>query len=519
MRYLVSVLFLSLALSSFGQTTWADDVATIFYQKCSKCHNPNGIAPFSLVTYSEVSPMAGAIYDAVNQDRMPPWPPNNDYQQYIHNRELDAADKILVLDWLTNGAPEGNASNTPPPPAFPTDALLGAGDLELQIPTYMSKAQSGQDDYVCFSLPTGLTQGRDIKSVEIIPGNRSIVHHALVYIDPDGSSFTDTVGGDCASPSSQNSVLVTGYTPGATPMTLPTVSPMKLGIPLPANSKIVLAMHYPDGSYGEYDSTRVIFHFYPPGTTGIRTVYAAPLLSNWFFALPPNQMTDLTATYPNSGTINLEASILSVFPHMHLIGQSIKAYGLDPSNDTIPLIDIPHWDFHWQDFYWFKHAQHFEIGSSMKAEATYNNTTSNPHNPNNPPQWVGPGENTTDEMMLVYFHFMGYQPGDELYDLEQLMQQATLIELPEDESGLKVYPNPSSGDFHLSMKNFPNAEDFQIRIYDTQGKLVRDWKNVPSAQNWVWDGKSNDGAETMKGVYILSANIGGSFYSTRLIRF
>lgn len=517
MRILYSFLLVFIASASFGQT-WSDDVAEIVYEKCATCHNPNGIAPFSLITYSEVSPMAGAIYDAVNQDRMPPWPPNNDFQQYVHNRALDANQKTTILNWLTAGAPEGNASNTPPPPAFPTDALLGPGDLELQIPTYMSKAQSGDDDYVCFTLPTGLTTDRTIKYVEVIPGNRSIVHHALVYIDIDGTSLTDTVGGDCASPSSQNSVLVTGYTPGSSPLTLPGVTPMKLGIPLPANSNIIMTMHYPDGSYGEYDSTRVIFHFYPPGETGIRQVYAAPLVSNWLFALPPDQVTEVTAQYPNSGTINVEASVLSVFPHMHLVGQSIKAWGLDPSNDTIPLIDIPHWDFHWQDFYFFKHAQHFEIGSKIEAKGSYNNTTTNPHNPNNPPEWVWPGENTADEMFLVYFHFMGYQAGDELYDIEELMT-AGLKDLPADKSGLRVYPNPSSGEFHLELKDQKNAKDFNIRIYDTQGKLIREWKEVPNAQDWSWDGTQKDGSNCRKGVYILSANIEGQFYSTRLIRF
>ncbi len=517
MRNLLSIFFIAFSLSAFGQT-WADDVADIFYEKCATCHNPNGIAPFSLVSYSEVSPMAGAIYDAVNQKRMPPWPPNNDYQQYVHNRALEGTQKTTILNWLTAGAPEGNPANTPPPPAFPVNAILGSGDLELQIPTYMSKAQAGNDDYVCFSLPTGLTTNRTIKYVEVIPGNRGIVHHALVYIDPDGTSVTDTTGGDCASPSSQNSVLVTGYTPGSSPLTLPTVSPMKLGIPLPANSKIIMAMHYPDGSYGEFDSTRVIFHFYPPGETGIRQVYAAPLISNWTFLLPPNQVTQVSAQYPNTGTINTAATVLSVFPHMHLVEQKIKVWGLDPSNDSIPLMDIPHWDFHWQDFYFFKNAKRFDVGSKIQATGFYDNTTANPHNPNNPPAWVWPGENTSDEMFLVYFHFMGYQAGDELHDIEELMALG-LKDLPKDNSSIHVYPNPSSGEFKLELTDQKNAKDFSIRIYDTQGKVIRSWKEVPSANEWVWDGKQEDGAECRKGVYILSANIDGQFYSTRLIRF
>lgn len=518
MRGIPFLLFLVIGLKSIAQT-WSGEVANIFYDKCASCHNPNGIAPFSLINYSEVSPMAGAIYDAVNQDRMPPWPPNNNYQSYVHNRALDANQKTTILSWLTAGAPEGNSSATPPPPAFPTNAILGNGDLTLQIPTYMSKAQSGQDDYVCFAIPTGLTQQRMIKSVEIIPGNRSIVHHALIYIDPDGTSPTDTVGGDCASPGSPNATLVTGYTPGSTPMTLPAVDPMKLGIPLPQGSNVVFAMHYPEGSYGEYDSTKVIFHFYPVNETGIRQVFAAPLLANWTFALPPNQTTHVSAQYPNAGGIAVDASMLSVFPHIHLLGESIKSYGLNPTGDTIPLIDIPHWDFHWQDFYFFKNIKRFAQGSSLKAEGTFNNSTTNSHNPNNPPIWVYPGLNTADEMFLVYFHFMAYQAGDENYDMEALMTAGlSEIDLNKD-SEIQVYPNPSSGNFQLHFDDKSAGQNLQVRIYDTQGKLVREWLNVPNANDWFWDGHTENGSASKKGVYILSANMNGKFYTTRLIRF
>lgn len=517
MRVLISLLFFFSITFSWGQT-WSGEIASLFYDKCAKCHNSNGIAPFSLVTYSEVSPMAGAIYDAVNQERMPPWPPDNNYQQYVHNRALDALQKSAILNWLLNGAPEGNASATPPPPVFPSGALLGSGDLTLQIPTYMSKAQSGQDDYVCFSIPTGLTNDRTIKSIEIIPGNRSIVHHALIYIDPTATSITDTVGGDCGSPSSSSATLVTGYTPGATPMTLPTIAPMKLGIPLPGNSNIVFAMHYPDGSYGELDSTKVIFHFYPPNETGIRTVFAAPLIENWNFFLPANQVKSVSASYPPTGTSTYDASLLSVFPHMHLLGKNIKTYGLDPLNDTIPLIDIKHWDFHWQDFYFFKHIQHFPPGSKLKAQGTYDNTTANPHNPNNPPQMVLPGLNTTDEMFLVYFHFMAYQAGDETYDMEDLMT-AGLTQIPPENKGMVIYPNPSSGTFYLDFTDQPQAKDFQLRLYDTQGKIVREWLHVDQTQNWSWDGNLEDGTACKKGVYYISANVNGQFFSSRLIRF
>lgn len=519
MKIFSSISFLLLTFVSFSQT-WSGEIASIFYEKCTKCHNPSGIAPFSLVTYTEVSPMAVAIYDAVNQKRMPPWPPNNSFQQYVHNRELSSTQKTSVLNWLTAGAPEGNPGLTPAPPVYTSAAILGNGDLTLQIPNYMSKALNGNDDYVCFSIPSGLATDRVIKSIEIIPGNRQIVHHALIYIDPSSSSITDTIGGDCASPSSSNATLVTGYTPGSTPMTLPTISPMKLGIPFPNNSSVIFAMHYPVGSYGQWDSTKVIFHFYPPGETGIRQVYAAPMIQNWTFGLAPNQFTNVSAQYPpgSAGLAN-EISVLSAFPHMHLLGESIKSYALNLANDTIPLIDIPHWDFHWQDFYFFKNIQKLPVGSKVYAKGRYNNTTSNLHNPNNPPQYVGAGLNTSDEMFLVYYHFMNYQAGDENYDMEQLMAAGLQDSQLGNTSILRVHPNPSFDVFKIDLPDYLANKASTLRIYDYQGNLVREWQNVQNTNDWIWDGKSINGEEVKQGVYMLSANINGQFHSARLIKY
>ena len=159
----LSVFFIFFISYSFSQT-FSDDVAQLFYNNCTTCHNPNGIGPFSIMTYEDVTVNAGMIYDAIAQDQMPPWPPQESYVSFAHSRTLTENEKTTMLDWLTNGMPEGNPANTPAPPVFNSGSLLGAGDLEIQMPSYMSKASSGQDDYVCFSMPTGLLANRSIKA-------------------------------------------------------------------------------------------------------------------------------------------------------------------------------------------------------------------------------------------------------------------------------------------------------------------------------------------------------------------
>ncbi|HLP55155.1 MAG TPA: FlgD immunoglobulin-like domain containing protein [Fluviicola sp.] len=517
MKLLTTILFVAAVTFGFGQT-WADDVATIVYNKCAKCHHDGGIAPTSLMTYAEASPMASAMYDAISTDEMPPWPPDNNYQDYSHKRSLSAAEKSTMLAWLDNGYPEGNSANTPPPPVFSPGSILGNGDLTVQIPTYASNAL-GQDDYVCFSVPVGLAQNRTIRAVEIVPGNRAIVHHALIYIDETGTYPTDTIGGDCMGPDAK---LIGGYTPGASPMVFPSGAGFKLGMEIPVGSNIVFGMHYPEGSYGEVDSTKVIFHFYPTNEVGIREVSADPILQNWGLSLPPNQVTNATASYGAPNGIPVDVSVLSVFPHMHLIGESIKAYAVDQQDDTIKYIDIHHWDFHWQDFYFFRHIQKTPAGSILHGEAVYNNTTSNEHNPFDPPQHVYAGESTTDEMMMVYFHYLLYQPGDENYDLESLMNVG-LSEISNANNGeWSVYPVPFTEQLTINNEQLKEGDHVSVYIYDLQGKLVKQLAKQAvisgSFSGFVWDGTSDQGAAVAKGSYRVSMNRNGSFSSTMVMK-
>jgi len=496
---------LAFAACTVHAQTWSDDVASIVYNKCSKCHHDGGLAPFALMSYGDVSSMISSIEDAVTNDEMPPWPPDNNYQQYSHPRSLSSSEKSTMLSWIGNGAPEGNQANAPAPPVFNEGSILGNGDLTVQIPTYMSKA-NGNDDYSCFAIPSGLLQDRVIRAMEIIPGNRAIVHHALIYVDETGNYQTDTIGGDCGGPS--NATLITGYTPGASPLVFPSGTGFKLGMTIPAGSNIIFAMHYPDGSYGQYDSTKVIFHFYPIGEPGIRDVFAAEPLQNWSLSLPPNQVTVANATYAGSN-IPIDISMLSVFPHMHKVGTEFTVYGVTQAQDTIHYAHIPKWDFHWQDFYFFKHIQKTPAGTTLKGKAIYDNTTNNPDNPNNPPQWVYAGLNTTDEMMLVYFHYMYYQAGDELVDLESLMTVG-LNEFTGSNPTWTVYPNPSdqSETIRIEPSDVKQGDQISLAVYGTDGQLVKTLAKgfVVNADytGFEWDGTNESGTSCANGVYHLS---------------
>lgn len=508
--------FLFVSSSYLSAQTYADDAAQLFYDNCATCHNPNGIAPFSIMSYSDVTANAGIIYDAIAQKTMPPWPPEESYVAFSHSRALEANERTLLLDWMINGMPEGNPANIPAPPVFSPGAVLGTGDLEVQIPPYMSKATSGSDDYVCFSIPSNLLQNRTIRAMEVVPGNPEIVHHCLIYIDETGNYPTDTTSGTCNGPT--NATLVGGYTPGSTPLIFPNGNGLRLGMDLAANSNIVFAMHFPEGSYGQVDDTKVIFHFYDVAESGIRQVLADPIIQNWNFVLSPGQFTPVNASYSN---IPVNISLLSVFPHMHLLGKSIKSYALDPDNDTIRLINIPRWDFHWQDFYIFKNLVRIPSSSVIRGEGVYDNTSGNSHNPNNPPITVYPGLNTTDEMFLIYFHYLPYVNGDEDFDLEELSSLALQEFSLHDNTSFEAFPNPFSQSITLNIKGNRAANRASVSIYDYNGRLVKALvrgEAFTSELQLQWNGQNDSGQDVARGIYTVSVVLNGMSSFGKIIK-
>src|ERR1700684_575587 len=60
-------------LTSHEPATFSKDIAPIFQAKCQECHQPNSIAPMSLVTFKEARPWARSIKERVVTRQMPPW--------------------------------------------------------------------------------------------------------------------------------------------------------------------------------------------------------------------------------------------------------------------------------------------------------------------------------------------------------------------------------------------------------------------------------------------------------------
>ncbi len=388
---------------SFAQApTWSGDIAKIMYGNCTSCHRPGGMAPFSLTNYEDVSPMATWIEQNITNKNMPPWPADEDYKSFVHERVLSQQDKQTFSAWVSAGTPSGDLRFTPPIPQYSNGSQLGSPSLSLQI-TPFTVTQNG-DQYRNFVLPMGLTQVNFANAIEVIPGNPSIVHHVLVFVDtnstpvpPDGLS------------AGLQSELIYSYVPGS----IPYYTPIGTGFRMPTNSRIILQIHYAPGSLGQIDNTTVNFNL---TTTPQRRIFVSAALNhlnsitNGPLMIPANE----TRTFNESFLLNTTVTTFYAFPHMHLIGKSIQAWANKPvTNDTIRFVKVPDWDFNWQDNYVFSNAIKVPAGSTLKATAHFDNTATNPNNPSSPPQNVVAGEGTNDEMMIVFFAYSPYLNGDE----------------------------------------------------------------------------------------------------------
>jgi hypothetical protein len=262
--------------------------------------------------------------------------------------------------------------------------------------------------------------------------------------------------------------MLGGWVPGSAAMQYPN----GFGVRIPKNSYIVLQIHYPAGTSGMQDSTEIHF-FFTPSSSSVRDVFIEPAL-NYFTNIdrPLSIPANTIQTFHEHFAIPINLSLLGVAPHMHLLGQNIRSYTVK-GTDTMPLIRINDWDFHWQGFYMFPKIRKIQGGSTVYADATYDNTSSNPDNPNHPPQLVVAGEQTTNEMMLVYFVYTYYQAGDENIVIDTAVASGVpLVTYYHGQQLLDPYPNPTK-DVLIAKCYFEQGDIGSLELTDIQGRVVK----------------------------------------------
>jgi len=388
----------STAKKSQEPVTYTKDIASILWNNCAGCHRPGEVGPFPLLTYEDAAKRAEFIADITASGQMPPWKAESGFGKFLDERHLTDEELEKLIQWAEAGAPEGDSKDLPEPPKFHEGWQLGEPDLVLQLPEPFAVPADGRDIYRCFVIPIPADKDKMVSAVEFRPGNRSVVHHAILFLDAngvarkmdgrDGKPGFATFGGP--------GILPTGglgsWAPGAMPRFLPegVVKYVKKG------SDLVLQLHYHPSGKPETDQSMVGIHF---SKTPFKKIVTGIAVLQTDLKIPANNAN--FEVRAESEALPADVNVLGVSPHMHNLGKEFKVTAVRPGRDKeVPLIWIKDWDFNWQGGYQFEKPVFLPKGSVIKVFATYDNSAENPKNPNHPPKDVGWGEQTTDEMCL-----------------------------------------------------------------------------------------------------------------------
>lgn len=430
--------------AGIAEVTFSKEVSRIFYQHCAECHRPNDMAPFSVLTYKEVLPWVETISEKVLAREMPPWHADSRYGEFINDRRLSREEIQTIVDWVGQGAKEGNPEDLPPPPKFVRGWKMGKPDYVLAMSEEYTVAAHSPDSYVYVTFPTKFKQDTWVQAAEILPGNGRIVHHVIAHVltpaalasgakrenaefpqaeneptivykqgslsrvrmdapviddganAPNGGSLlnrrTDDGGGGY-------SMLLASYAPGKGPDVYPAGTAKRI----PAGSTIVLQIHY-SSFHGaiktpQKDRTIVglIFAKEPPEKKAV--TFTVP---NQFFKIPAGAANHkVTAAY----TFDREVQLISYMPHMHLRGKDMKYEIVFPDGRRQTLLWVPKFEFNWQTVYRLKNPMMVPRGARIIVTAHFDNSAKNKHNPD-PTKAVRWGDPSYDEMMIGWIEYV-----------------------------------------------------------------------------------------------------------------
>jgi len=384
--------------------TFYKDIVPILQEKCQSCHRSGEAAPMALVTYDETRRWAGKMAAAVEMRMMPPWFADPRFGRFANDPSLSAEQIAQIVAWAKVGAPAGNLQDAPAARKWSEGWNIPQPDVVLKMPQAVRIPARGEVEYTYEIVPTHFTQDKWVQMAEVRPSSAAHVHHAVVYIRPPdsewlrhapvGAPFTASMLSDAeerrqAHETTSDLLLV--YAPGSAP------DRWANGMAkfVPAGSDLVFQMHYTTNGEAANDETSagLVFAKSPPKQRVITLQ-----LNNHALVIPPgaeNFRVEVQGTLPN------DATLLSLFPHMHLRGKRFE-YNIIHDDGSVETLLQVNYHFHWQLSYKLAEPRELKAGTKLRAVAWYDNSRNNPHNPD-PEKTVTWGDQTSQEMMVGFF--------------------------------------------------------------------------------------------------------------------
>ncbi len=360
------------------------DVMPMLIRNCIECHRAGDIGPFAMDDYSEVVGWAETMLETIEDRRMPPWHADASVGDFTNSRTITDEDKQLLSDWIDAGMPQGDPKNSPSMPKF-ADGWQLSQKPDLVFPMRSRPfvvPADGVVEYQYFVVDPQLQEDAWISAAEIVPGERKVVHHVIVYVrPPDGHRFRG-IG------------WLAAYVPGQRGVELPPGYARHV----PAGSKFVFQLHYtPTGSEAS-DLTRLGLVLTDEKDV-THEVYSLAAVDQEF-EIPPgdpdHHVTGATPYLPD------QAKLLAITPHMHLRGKSFVLDAVRKDGKRAPLLNVPRYDFNWQHTYVLANPLNLDEFDELQFDAAFDNSTQNAFNPD-PEQWVNWGDQSWEEMALGFF--------------------------------------------------------------------------------------------------------------------
>lgn len=391
---------LPLAAETSGTITFNNDVLPILQKNCQGCHRPGQMAPMSLLTYENVRPWAKAIKQKVIAREMPPWNADPRYGRFSNDRSLTQPDVNAIVEWVDQGAPEGDAKDQPEAMKWPEGGWQIQPDIVIKGPEYAvpAKTKNSVIEWADVTIPTGFTTDTWVTSIEVKPSEPSVAHHICVSFVPHQDSVEhyvhkwlnksrDETGTEIPRKTSQ--IPATGtqlqvgggqeacFLPGMQPLDL---RPMKTARLVPAGWDIVFNIHYTPNGKAVVDRPEVgltIAKTELPRRYVALTVRAPQDAER--FAIPPNDPN--WAAPAGEATFLEDAEVVSMSPHMHYRGKDFKYTLIRPDGTKEILLNVPRYDFNWQLIYAPTAPIRIPKGSRLLVNAHFDNSVNNKYNP------------------------------------------------------------------------------------------------------------------------------------------
>lgn len=408
-----AIVLLLTIIPTFGQSvTFNRDVLPILQTKCQICHRPGEVAPMSLMTYEHARPWAKAIKEAALERKMPPWSADPRFGHFLNDPSLTIDQIRTLAEWADCGAPEGDPKDKPPGIAWPEHGWKIRPDVVVSLPNPIPVPARGVVELTEVTIPTGFTKDTWITSIEIQPGNPSVVHHADVFIVPHVKGVKYGVPEVAVKPRDADGVAIEKippsdamrsllgieaiYVPGVQPVDYRMYNAAKL---VRKGDDFLIQMHYTPNGTATTDQTRVGF------------TIAKEKPARRFVTIVPTALRDAAHFHIPAGDPNWEARAEVVFkqdaqivwmlPHMHLRGKDMTYRLIYPNGTSETLLRVKY-DFNWQLAYDVETPIAAPKGSRLESIAHFDNSANNLFNPD-PAKDVWWGDQTWEEMMIPYF--------------------------------------------------------------------------------------------------------------------